>query len=79
MRQHNVWCVCAEPRHVHTHQTLSYMSIHYQIWHHILRRSIYSPILRLPHDLDDGVDRMSLNVGNSLSMYAAYIRRRAKV
>jgi hypothetical protein len=57
----------------------SYMSIHYEIWHHILRRPIYSPIVPLPHDLDDGTDGLSLNVGNSLPIYATYGRRRTKV
>ena len=57
----------------------SYMSVHYQIWYHVLKRPIYSPILLLQHDLDDGTDRFSLNVDISLPIYAAYSRRREKV
>ena len=60
-------------------EIISYKSIHYQIWHYMLGRAIHNPILLLPHDLDDGTDRLSQNVGNSLPICAAYCRRRAKV
>ena len=57
----------------------SYVSVYYQLWHHILGSSINSAILLLLHGLDDGTVRLSLNVGTSLPIYAAYSRRRAKV